>query len=181
MALQRRLARLEQRRGARPMRFVLVRAGDPEPVARAGELLFVMCCHARGGCARRLHRLGIRGGNGPPDRPFWWAGRGDPAPAFGRGLMTQADGDRDRGATGGVTDSGDGTGGSVGSGAGGAGGPGKAGGGVAGGVTDAGDWTGGTLGTGSSAAGKAGGARKSDEMVEGMSEAGKDPAAPSAD
>ena len=116
-------------------------------------------------------RAARRGGNGPPDRPFWWAGRGDPAPAFGR----------DRGTTGGVTDSGDGTGGSVGSGAGGAGGPGTTGGCGAGGVTDAGDGTGGTLGTGSGAADKSGGARKSDEMVEAMSEAGKDPTAPSAD
>jgi len=44
MALQQRLACLEQRRGARPMRFVLVRASDPDLVARAGGLLFVMCC-----------------------------------------------------------------------------------------------------------------------------------------
>ena len=53
MALQRRLARLEQRHGARPMRFVLVRAGDPEPVAREGELLFVMRCATPSGMADR--------------------------------------------------------------------------------------------------------------------------------
>jgi hypothetical protein len=45
-----------------------------------------------------------------------------------------------------------------------------------GGVTDTGDGTGGTLGTG---AGAGGGATPSDEMAEGMSEAGRNPTAPS--
>ena len=76
--------------------------------------------------------------------------------------MAQRDGgDRDEDATTGtVTDTGDGTGGTLGTG----------GGGTAGAVTDTGDGTGGTLG---------GGAGGSDEVAEGMSEAGRNPAGPS--
>jgi len=77
--------------------------------------------------------------------------------------MAQRDGgDRDEDA---VTDTGDGTGGTLGTGSGDA----------AGAVTDTGDGTGGTLGGG----GTAGGAGGSDEVAEGMSEAGRNPAGPS--
>jgi hypothetical protein len=88
--------------------------------------------------------------------------------------MSQRDGGRDEGVAGGVTDTGDGTGGTTG-----AGGAGASGGGVTGGTADAGDGTGGTLGSGGE--GTAGGKGKSDQMVEGMSEAGKNPTKPAED
>ena len=80
--------------------------------------------------------------------------------------MAQRDGgDRDEdAATGAVTDTGDGTGGTLGTGTGSDD--------AAGAVTDTGDGTGGTLGGG----GTAGGAGGSDEVAEGMSEAGRNPA-----
>jgi hypothetical protein len=87
--------------------------------------------------------------------------------------MTQQDGGRDEDAAGGVTDTGDGTGGALGTGT---SGTGKSGGGTAGGVTDTGDGTGGTLGTG--AKGKPDDKDASKKMVEGMSEAGKHPDEP---
>jgi hypothetical protein len=94
--------------------------------------------------------------------------------------MTQQQGGQDEDAPSGVTDTGDGTGGSFGTGAGGAG---KSGGGTTGGVSDTGDGTGGTLGTGTSGASKGGSAgdqdkSASDKLVEGMSEAGKHPDEP---
>ena len=83
--------------------------------------------------------------------------------------MAQRDGgDRDEdAATGAATDTGDGTGGTLGTGSGDA----------AGAVTDTGDGTGGTLGGGGGDT--AGGAGGSDEVAEGMSEAGRNPAGPS--
>ena len=85
--------------------------------------------------------------------------------------MAQGDGgSRNGDAPGAVADTGDGTGGTLGTG-------GAAGGGGApGAVTDAGDGTGGKLGTGSAAGGTSGGAGGSDEVAEGMSEAGRNPA-----
>jgi hypothetical protein len=101
--------------------------------------------------------------------------------------MTQQQGGRDEDAPGGVTDTGDGTGGSLGTGTGSASAAGKSGGGTTGGVTDTGDGTGGSLGTGTTGDRGAGAAepRKgsqgqgaSDKMVKGMSEAGKHPDEP---
>ena len=46
-------------------------------------------------------------------------------------------------------------------------------------MADTGDGTGGTLGTGGTAGGASGGASGSDEVAEGMSEAGRNPAEPS--
>ena len=80
--------------------------------------------------------------------------------------MTQQQGGRDEDAPGGVTDTGDGTGGAA----------------KVSGVTDTGDGTGGSFGT--AATGKTGGKDTAgskgaaDKMVEGMSEAGKDPEKP---
>jgi hypothetical protein len=84
--------------------------------------------------------------------------------------MTQQQGGRDEDAPGGVTDTGDGTGGTLGTGT---GGPAKSG-----GVTDTGDGTGGSFGSATGGKGKAGGKGAADKMVEGMSESGKDPEKP---
>jgi len=88
--------------------------------------------------------------------------------------MTQQQGGRDEDAPGGVTDTGDGTGGTLGTGTGGAA--------KGSGVTDTGDGTGGSFGSAAtgktSGKGTAGGKDAADKMVEGMSESGKDPEKP---
>ena len=94
--------------------------------------------------------------------------------------MTQQRSGRDEDVAG-VTDTGDGTGGTFGTG--------TAGGGPIGGVSDTGDGTGGSLGTGTTVDRGAGAAAPSkggrgqaqdasDKMVKGMSEAGKHPEEP---
>ena len=101
--------------------------------------------------------------------------------------MTQQQGSRDEDAPGGLTDTGDGTGGSLGTGAASTGRAGKSGGGTTGGVSATGDGTGGALGTGTTGDRGAGAAEPdkggrgqgaSDKMVKGMSEAGKHPGEP---
>ena len=88
-------------------------------------------------------------------------------------MIQQDGGDRDEAPTSGVTDTGDGTGGTLGT-----GGAGKSGGGPTDAVTDAGDGTGGKFGTATGGKGATGGKDASDKMVEGMSEAGKRPTDP---